>query len=118
MSKGQTLRRIVLPQAMRVIVPPTGNEYINMLKTSSLAYMVTYPDLMLKVKNVYTVNLAVMELLFVACFWYLVLTTVFSIGQFYLERHFARGASRDLPPTPLQKVKANLMSLRTPRGVI
>lgn len=117
MSKGQTMRRIVLPQAMRVIVPPTGNEYINMLKTSSLAFTVTYPELMLKVQNVYTNNLAVMELLFVACFWYLVLTTVFSIGQFYLERRYARGSSRNLPPTPLQKIKANLFSLRSPGGV-
>ena len=116
MSKGQTMRRVVLPQAMRVIVPPTGNEYINMLKTSSLAFVVTYPELMLKVQNVYTNNLAVMELLFAACFWYLVLTTVFSIGQFYLERHYARGSSRNLPSTPLQKIKANLFSLRRNSG--
>ncbi|MFF4649774.1 amino acid ABC transporter permease [Streptomyces sp. NPDC001380] len=118
MSKGQTMRRIVLPQAMRVIVPPTGNEFINMLKTSSLAFVVTYPEVMLKVQDVYTNNLAVMELLFVACFWYLVLTTVFSIGQFYLERRYARGSSRNLPPTPLQKIKANLFSLRTPGGAL
>ncbi|MFJ6212965.1 amino acid ABC transporter permease [Streptomyces sp. NPDC092296] len=118
MSKGQTMRRVVLPQAMRVIVPPTGNEFINMLKTSSLAYVVTYPELMLKVQDVYTNNLAVMELLFVACFWYLLLTTVFSIGQFYLERRYARGSSRTLPPTPLQKIKANLFSLRAPGGTL
>ncbi|WP_354642289.1 amino acid ABC transporter permease [Kitasatospora camelliae] len=110
-SRAKTMWRIVLPQAMRVIVPPSGNEFINMLKTSSLAYVVTYPELLTKAKDVYTSNLAVMELLFVACFWYLVLTTVFSIGQYYLERYYAKGASRNLPPTPLQKIKANLFSI-------
>ncbi|GAA4864151.1 amino acid ABC transporter permease [Kitasatospora terrestris] len=110
-SRTKTMWRIVLPQAMRVIVPPTGNEFINMLKTSSLAYVVTYPELVTKAKDVYTSNLAVMELLFVTCFWYLVLTTIFSIGQYYLERHYAKGSTRNLPPTPLQKIKANLFSL-------
>ncbi|MGW9207083.1 amino acid ABC transporter permease [Embleya sp. NPDC055664] len=112
MSKGRTLRRIVLPQAMRVIVPPTGNEFINMLKTSSLASAVVYPEVLQKAKDVYTHNLAVMELLFAACFWYLLLTTVFSIGQYYLERYFARGSSRALPPTPLQRIMANVFSTR------
>ncbi|MDR3079942.1 MAG: amino acid ABC transporter permease [Streptomyces sp.] len=111
LSRAKTMRRIILPQAMRVIVPPTGNEFINMLKTSSLAYVVTYGELMTKAKDVYTNNLAVMELLFVTCFWYLVLTTVFSVGQYYLERYYAKGATRTLPPTPLQKIKANLLSL-------
>ncbi|KDN83501.1 hypothetical protein KCH_49830 [Kitasatospora cheerisanensis KCTC 2395] len=111
LSRAKTMRRIILPQAMRVIVPPTGNEFINMLKTSSLAYVVTYGELMTKAKDVYTNNLAVMELLFVACFWYLVLTTIFSIGQYYLERYYAKGATRTLPPTPLQKIKTNLFSL-------
>ncbi|GAA3051312.1 amino acid ABC transporter permease [Kitasatospora albolonga] len=111
MSRVKTMYRVVLPQAMRVIVPPSGNEFINMLKTSSLAYVVTYPELMTKAKDVYTNNLAVMELLFVVSFWYLVLTTVFSIGQYYLERHYAKGSSRNLPATPLQKIKANLTSL-------
>ncbi|OPC83873.1 ABC transporter permease [Embleya scabrispora] len=114
MSKGRTLRRIVLPQAMRVIVPPTGNEFINMLKTSSLASAVVYPEVLQKAKDVYTNNLAVMELLFAACFWYLLLTTVFSIGQYYLERYFARGSSRALPPTPLQRIMANVFITRRP----
>ncbi|WP_100836400.1 amino acid ABC transporter permease [Kitasatospora fiedleri] len=111
LSRAKTMRRVVLPQAMRVIVPPTGNEFINMLKTSSLAYVVTYGELMTKAKDVYTNNLAVMELLFVTCFWYLVLTTVFSVGQYYLERYYAKGSTRTLPPTPLQKIKTNLLSL-------
>jgi len=118
MSKAKTLRRIVLPQAMRVIVPPTGNEFINLLKTSSLASAITYSELVQKSKDVYTNNLAVMELLIVACFWYLVLTTVFSIGQFYLERRYARGSSRELPATPWQRVRVNLLAIRRKGGTV
>jgi polar amino acid transport system permease protein len=108
MPRGLVMRRIVLPQAMRVIIPPTGNEFINMLKTSSLASVITYPELLLAARSVYTTNLLIFELLFTAAIWYLLLTSVFSIGQFYLERRFARGAQRELPPTPLQRVLANL----------
>ena len=105
MSRGLTLRRIVLPQAMRVIIPPTGNEFINMLKTSSLAFAITYPELTLAARDIYTNNLKVFELLFAAAAWYLLMTTVFSIGQFYLERRFARGSSRSLPVTPIQRLR-------------
>ncbi|MCW2586077.1 MAG: transporter permease [Frankiales bacterium] len=112
MRRGLLLRRIVLPQAMRVIVPPTGNEFINMLKTSALASIVQYGELLLAAQAIYTNNLQIMELLFAAALWYLILTSVFSIGQFYLERRFARGASRNLPPTPLQRLHRSLRSAR------
>jgi polar amino acid transport system permease protein len=105
MGRGLLLRRIVLPQAMRVIIPPTGNEFINMLKTSSLAFAITYPELTLSVRDIYTNNLRIFELLFVAASWYLLMTTIFSIGQYYLERRYARGSSRSLPPTPLQRLR-------------
>jgi polar amino acid transport system permease protein len=108
MTSGQTLRRVVLPQAMRVIIPPTGNEFINMLKTSSLAYTIQYSELLLSAVSVYTRNLQVVELLFTVSLWYLVLTSVFSIGQYYLERRFARGAAHELAPTPLAKLMHNL----------
>lgn len=108
MSHNKTLRRVVLPQAMRVVVPPTGNEFINMLKTSSLVVAVQYPDLLRAAQDIASVSFAVMEMFFVASIWYLILTTVFSIGQFYLERHYAKGSLRSLPPTPWQKIKANL----------
>ncbi|MCM1973870.1 MULTISPECIES: amino acid ABC transporter permease [Streptomyces] len=111
MSHGKTLRRIVIPQAMRVIVPPTGNEFINMLKTSSLVYVVTYNELLRATSTIGSTSYAVMELLFVASIWYLVMTSVFSVFQYYLERRFARGSLRQLPPTPWQKVKANLISI-------
>ncbi|MFD5539453.1 amino acid ABC transporter permease [Streptomyces sp. NPDC127079] len=117
MTRGQTLRRVILPQAMRVIVPPTGNEFINMLKTSSLAYVVQFNELIKRATDISSTSLAVVEMYFVASIWYLMLTTVFSIVQYYIERRYARGSSRSLPPTPLQRLRKNLSqwaSLRRP----
>ncbi|BDM72301.1 amino acid ABC transporter permease [Streptomyces sp. NPDC001739] len=108
MSHGKTLRRIIVPQAMRVIVPPTGNEVINMLKTSSLVIAVQYYDLLQAAQNVGRDSGVVVEMLILAATWYLIATTVLSIGQYYLERYYARGSSRQLPPTPLQRAKARL----------
>lgn len=116
MTHGRTLRRIVVPQAMRVIVPPTGNEVINMLKTSSLAVAVQYGELLRSTQNVSQSSGATVEMLFLAAVWYMVATSVLSVGQYYLERHFARGSSRSLPPTPFQRVKANVLSLSRPKG--
>ncbi|MEV8631329.1 amino acid ABC transporter permease [Streptosporangium sp. NPDC051023] len=113
----QTMRRIVLPQAMRVIVPPTGNEFINMLKTSSLAYGIQYQELLKAATDISSRTLAVMEMLFVASIWYLFLTSIFSIGQYYLERRFARGTTRSLPPPLLQRVWANVTRLSHREGV-
>ncbi|WP_449479128.1 amino acid ABC transporter permease [Streptomyces abikoensis] len=120
MSQGKTLRRIVLPQAMRVIVPPTGNEFINMLKTSSLAASAAqYLELLRSTSDIGQTTGATVEMLFLAATWYLILTSVFSVGQFYLERHYARGSLRTLPLTPWQKVKKNLSTLgqRSKEGV-
>lgn len=111
MTQMQTMRRVVLPQSMRVIIPPTGNEFINMLKTSSLVVAVQYQDLLRSAQDVAATSFAVMEMLFVASIWYLALTSVFSVGQYYLERRFARGSLRALPPTPLERIKSNLLSL-------
>ncbi|WP_052411605.1 amino acid ABC transporter permease [Streptomyces sp. NRRL S-118] len=111
MKNGRTMRRIVLPQAMRVIVPPTGNEFINLLKTSSLVSAVQYTELLRAAQNIGSTSFAIMEMLIVASVWYLALTSVFSVGQYYVERHYARGSLRTLPPTPWQKVKANVLSL-------
>lgn len=114
MSKSKTMRRVVLPQAMRVIIPPTGNEFINLLKTSSLASVVQYNELLKRASDIYGSNLQVMELLFVAAIWYLVLTSIFSVGQFYLERHYAKGSTHSLPDTPIQKIKRMVFTLRRP----
>jgi polar amino acid transport system permease protein len=115
MTQGKTLRRVVLPQAMRVIIPPTGNEFINMLKTSSLVSVVQYSELLRATSDIGISSNAIMEMYFVASIWYLVLTSVFSVGQFYLERRYARGSLRSLPLTPWQKVRANLTTLRRPK---
>jgi polar amino acid transport system permease protein len=110
MTRLQTLRRIVLPQAMRVIIPPTGNETISMLKTTSLAYVIAGNDLLTQATNIYNVNFLVIPLLIVASLWYLAITSVLYVGQYYLERRFARGSARELPPTPLQKLRRRVLS--------
>jgi polar amino acid transport system permease protein len=91
MTQGQTMRRIVLPQAMRVIIPPTGNETISMLKNSSLVYVIAVTELLYSVQLIYSVTYQQIPLLIVASIWYLIATTVLSIGQYYLERHYGRG---------------------------
>lgn len=94
MSRGKVMRRIVLPQAMRIIVPPTGNEVISMLKTTSLLVITgQILELFTTVQNVYNANYQQIPLLMVASVWYLVVTTILSIGQYYLERHFGRGVA-------------------------
>ncbi|MFJ4843972.1 MULTISPECIES: amino acid ABC transporter permease [unclassified Streptomyces] len=113
MTQGQNLRRVVLPQAMRVIVPPSGNEFINMLKTSSLAAQAAqYAELLRSTTDIGNTTGATVEMLFLAAVWYLVLTSVFSVGQYYLERRYARGTTRNLPPTPWQRIKQNLAPVR------
>ena len=118
MTRLQTVRRIVLPQAMRVITPPTGNETISMLKTTSLLSVIATTDLLYSVQLIYSVNYRTIPLLIVACLWYLMITTVLSIGQYYLERHFGRGAARELPQTPLQRVRHSLSSLWRSRSPV
>jgi polar amino acid transport system permease protein len=114
MTRLLTMRRIVLPQAMRVIVPPTGNETISMLKTTSLVSVIALspPELLYASQLIYSVNYRTIQLLIVASLWYLIMTTVLTIGQSYLERHFGRGATRDLPETPLHRLRVNVLSIR------
>lgn len=109
LTKLQTMRRIVLPQAMRVIVPPTGNETIGMLKTTALVSVLAVPDLLYSTQIIYARNFQTIPLLIVASIWYMVITAVLGIGQYYLERRFARG-NRTLPATPLQQVRRILRS--------
>src|SRR3712207_9240555 len=86
-----TLFRSVLPQAMRVIVPPMGNETITMLKSTALVSVIAGRDLLTAVQNVYAQNYKVIPLLIVAALWYLALVSVLSVGQYFLERRFGRG---------------------------
>ena len=94
MSRTQTLRRIVLPQAMRVIVPPTGNETISMLKTTSLVVVIGYFELLTSVQRIYSTNFQTIPLLIVAALWYLALTSLLSVGQAFVERRYGRGVHR------------------------
>jgi polar amino acid transport system permease protein len=94
MSRLQTMRLIVLPQAIRVIIPPTGNEVISMLKNTSLASVVAYVELLYSVQLIYAVNYKQIPLLMVAVFWYLVMTSVLYVGQYFIERRYGRGFTR------------------------
>jgi polar amino acid transport system permease protein len=100
MGRLQTMRRIVLPQAMRVIIPPTGNETISMLKTTSLVSVIATTELLYSVQLIYSATYQTIPMLIVASIWYLIVTTVLSVGQYYLERRYGRGSSRTerLPP--------------------
>jgi polar amino acid transport system permease protein len=109
MRRSQTMRRVILPQAMRVIVPPTGNETISMLKTTSLvAVAVPYSELFFQAQVIGVRTFQPFPMLIMASLWYLAITSVLMVGQYYLERHYARGSVRNLPPTPLQKLKGRL----------
>jgi polar amino acid transport system permease protein len=109
MTRLMALRLIVIPQAMRVIIPPTGNETISMLKTTSLASVVVVAELTFTVEQIYSANYKTIPLLMVASLQYLWVTSVLMVGQYYLERHFARGSVRQLPPTPWQRVRRGLL---------
>jgi len=112
MTRLQTLRRIVLPQAMRVIIPPTGNETISMLKTSALVSVIAYQELLYSSQLIYAENYRTIPLLIVASLWYLIVTTILSIGQYYLERYYGRGTARGQRETPMQRLRRNLFNFR------
>ena len=94
MNRIQTMRLIVLPQAIRVIIPPTGNEVISMLKNTSLASVVAYTELLYSVQLIYAANYKQIPLLIVASIWYLLMTSVLYVFQYFIERRYGRGFSR------------------------
>ena len=94
MGRLQALRRIILPQAMRVVVPPLANEFIGMVKATSLASVIQYPEVLHEAENIYYANSRVIELLIVAGLWYLLVVSVLTPLQMLVERHFARGTAR------------------------
>lgn len=94
MSRGRILRRIVLPQAMRVIIPPTGNQTISMLKTTSLVIVIGYYELMVAAQQIYAQNFQTIPLLITAALWYLALTSVLTLVQMQIERRYSRGVTR------------------------
>lgn len=92
MTYAQGLRRIILPQAMRVVLPPVGNELIGLLKWTSLASVISVTELMEQTNLIASRSFHVVPLLLVAALWYLLITTLFTIGQGWLERQFGKGA--------------------------
>jgi polar amino acid transport system permease protein len=93
MTRLQMLRRIVMPQAMRVIVPPVGNEFIGMVKLTSLASVIQYAEILHSAQNIYYANSRVIELLIVAAIWYLVVVTILSLIQGRIEKFFSKGVA-------------------------
>lgn len=115
MSWTQTMWRIVIPQSMRIIIPPTGNEVISMLKTTSLVTAVPYSlDLFTRSRDIASSLFAPIPLLLVASAWYLAITSVLMVGQYFLEKRFSRGVGDRRPakshgePTPVTGTTAAL----------
>lgn len=94
---------IVLPQAARSIIPNAFNEIIGLVKGTSVVFIVAIPELFYTVQVIYNRNQLVIPLLLVAVVWYAIITAVLSTLQYYIERYYARGSTRELPPTPIQK---------------
>lgn len=94
MTKARALRRIIIPQAMRSIVPPTGNQLISMIKATSLVSVIAMADLLYSVQSIYNRTFEIVPMLMVAVIWYLLITSVLNIGQGYIERYYGRGDRR------------------------
>lgn len=94
LNRLQTMVKVVLPQAMRVIIPPTGNETIGMLKQTSLVSVLAVSELLYSTQVIYAKNFQVIPMLIVASLWYIIMTTVFTLGQSWLENRFSRGSTR------------------------
>ncbi|WHM40789.1 amino acid ABC transporter permease [Streptomyces sp. BPTC-684] len=113
LPKRYQFARIMFPQALRSITPNYVNQLIGLVKATSLVFYVSLLDLFGSVQSMgATYPGDIVPLLLVATTWYLILTSIVSVIQFYVERHYSRGALRTLPPTPLQKVWTALRELR------
>lgn len=114
LTPATTTRRVVLPQAMRVIIPPMGNELITMLKTTALVSVIAGQDLLTNLQRIYSQNYKVIPLLVVASLWYLAMTSLLSIPQAWLERRYGRGDSHSTHGSVL----ARLILFRRPVGAV
>ncbi|MDN5798077.1 MAG: amino acid ABC transporter permease [Intrasporangium sp.] len=108
MRRRLTMRRIVLPQAMRVIIPPTGNEVISMLKTTSLVSVISLADLLYSAQIISARTFQIIPLLLVASIWYLIVTTILTMIQSRIERRYSRGTRRAEPISIWQRLWRNL----------
>ncbi|MEU0725010.1 amino acid ABC transporter permease [Streptomyces sp. NPDC006140] len=118
LSRHRTLRRIVIPQAMRSIVPAAGNMLIGTLKGTSIVSVLAVHDLLYSAQLIYHQTYQVIPLLMVATLWYVAVTSLLSAGQYHVERYYARGASRALPPTPLQRLRRRISAVRVRWGAV
>ncbi|TDC96108.1 amino acid ABC transporter permease [Nonomuraea deserti] len=116
MTRKRIMRRIVLPQAMRVILPPTGNQFIDLLKASSMVAFIAGGDLLTRTQQVYAMNFQVVPLLVVASIWYLVLTSIATFGQYFIERHYGRGEATRQARTLGAQLRRNLKPWRISKG--
>ncbi|MBY3986029.1 amino acid ABC transporter permease [Rhodococcus fascians] len=115
--KRREFFKIVLPQAMRGILPNAANEVISLFKGTSIVSVMAIAELFYQVQVIYGRNGRVVPLLMVATVWYIILTSVLSIVQFYVERHYAKGAVRIIPLTPIQQIRHKLSNVTfAPRG--
>jgi len=116
MNRGLILRRITIPQAMRIIIPPTGNETINLLKTTSLVTVIAVSDLLNSAQSIYARTFETIPLLMVVTFWYLVVVSVMSIGQSYLERYYGKSDTQIDSNRSILKIVKSALTFRPERS--
>ncbi|WP_312241100.1 amino acid ABC transporter permease [Pantoea sp.] len=112
MSRGRALRRIIIPQAMRSIIPPTGNQLISMIKATSLVSVIAMGDLLYSVQAIYNRTFEIIPMLMVAVIWYLLITSVLNVGQSAIERYYARGTKRTVTLAKREKSAAEPVAHR------
>ena len=114
MTRTRALRRIIIPQAMRSIVPPTGNQLISMIKATSLVSVIAMADLLYSVQAVYNRTFEVIPMLMVAVIWYLFITSILNVGQGFIERYYGRGERGSSTARKQDKVAAAALSAAVP----
>lgn len=113
----QIFRFTILPQAMRAILPPAGNEVIGQLKTTAVVSVISLQDVLFSAQIIYQRTYEVIPLLLVATLWYLLMTSVLSVGQFYVERYFSRGVSRGQSRTLWRSLLNGITLTRSERSI-
>ncbi|MCU6479972.1 amino acid ABC transporter permease [Arthrobacter sp. A2-55] len=113
LSRAQTMRRIVLPQAMRVIIPPTGNQVVGMLKMTSIVSVIAMSELLYSAQAIYTQTYETIPLLLVVSIWYLTVTSILTVGQSFIEKRYAHGSATPAPSSFSGRLRRNLISFRS-----
>ena len=114
---AQIFRFTILPQAMRAILPPAGNEVIGQLKTPAVVSVISLQDVLFSAQIMFQRTYEVIPLLLVATLWYLLMTSVLSVGQFYVERYFSRGVSRGQSRTLWRSLLNGFTPMRSERSI-